>query len=271
MEMEQNIGILDVALKLLQKGVSIVPVHNNRPTVDLEEFQRRKPTVEEVTQWFSDPQNDQIGLICGKVSNGLVYMETKHNFGELAGKILHNFFFCPDAEGKLENMTIGKENEQFQITLVVSGFIIPQISYEYIDDLFEYLSYLKEMSLATLIESIGAWIAILKFWKFADKFQQYYEISTNKNRLILAFSGFLRKYLNLSLTQAIAILEFALMKKDITLPKLDETIKGEILPKTKYIDFVYMLSPEYVQVDKWFKELGAEQLEHELLDLISEE
>jgi len=273
MEMEQKTSILDVALKLLQMGISIVPVHNNEPMIEWEEFLRRKPTVEEVTQWFSNPQNDQIGLICGKVSNGLVYAETRNNFGKYAGKNFHKFYFCPDAEGKLENMIIGKENAPFQIALVTSGLVIPQYEdRDYREIPFEYLfEFYAEIDLTTLINIIEAWKTMQEFWKYVDKFQQYYEISTDKDGLILAFSGFLRKYLNLSLRQAEVLFAYTIMKtKDVTIFELPKTIEEEILPKIKYVEGAYILLPEYVQVDKWFKESGAEQLEHELLDLISE-
>jgi len=173
MEMEQN-AVLNTALKLLQKGISIVPVHNNQSTVDLEEFRRRKPTVEEVTQWFSEPQNDQIGLICGRISQGLVYAETRNNFGKYAGENFHKFYFCPDAEDKLGNMIIGKENSPFQIALITSGLVIPQYEdTDYREVPFEYLfEFYSEINLTTLIGNIECWKTMQEFWKYVDKFQQ---------------------------------------------------------------------------------------------------
>jgi len=274
MEMKQNIEILNIALKLLQIGISIVPAHDNEPTIEWEKFQRRKPSIEEVKWWFSNPQNDQIGLICGKISNGLVYVEIQHNLGKYAGKISQEFFFCSEAEGNLENMIIGEENTPFQTTLVVSGLVIPQISYEDTEEVnifLKYLFYPKEIDLKTLIGIIASWGTAQKFWKYVDKFQQYYKILTDKKGFILAFSGFLRKYLNLSLTQTISIISFALIEtKDIKILDLHEVIEKEILPELKYAEGVYILSPEYVQVDKWFKELGLEQLERELFNLLDE-
>lgn len=274
MEMEQKTSILDVALKLLQMGISIVPAHNEQPTIDFKEFFGRKPTVEEVKRWFSNPQNDQIGLVCGKISNGLVYTETQRNFEKYMMET-HLFFFCPDAEGKLNNMIIGEENAPFQITLVVSGIVIPQIPYEDIEEVNLFLKrsfYPKGISLKTLVGVIASWGTIQKFWKYVEKFQQYYKILTDKKGLIIAFSGFLRKYLNLSLTQTEAIVSYALIKTKDAIPlEINELIEKEISPELKYVEGAYILSPEYVQVDRWFKEIGAEQLEHELFDLISEE
>jgi len=272
MEMEQNVGVLNAALRLLRMGISIVPVHNNQPTVDIEEFQRRRPTVEEVTQWFSNLQNDRVGLICGKISRGLVYAEIRNNFGKYAGKNFHKFYFCPDAEGKLENMIIGKENAPFQVALVTSGLVIPEYEdRDYREVPFEYLFdfYYDEIDLITLFDTIEGWKTMQKFWRYADKFQQYYEISADKNGLILAFSGFLRKYLNLSLIQARILFGYAIMKtKNVTTFELPKVIEEEILPKIKYVEVAYILLPEYVSVEKWFKEANAEQLLHELFDLL---
>ena len=273
METEQNVGVLNVALQLLRMGISIVPAHNEQPTIDFEEFLERKPTVEEVKRWFSDPQNDQIGLICGKISNGLIYAETQRNFEKYMMET-HVFLFCPEAEGKLNNMIIKEENAPFQITLVVSGIVIPQIPYGDIEEVNLFLKrafYPKEIDLKTLVGFVASWETIQKFWKYVEKFQQYYEILTDKKGLTLAFSGFLRKYLNLSLTQAMSIVSYVLIKTKEAIPlEKNELIEKKILPELKYVEGAYVLSLEYVQVDKWFKELGAEQLEHELFDLIND-
>jgi putative DNA primase/helicase len=69
-------GILESAYKYLDLGFSIIPVGlgDKKPIEKWDQFQHRRPTREEVCSWFSC-QARNIGIVCGKASNGLVILD----------------------------------------------------------------------------------------------------------------------------------------------------------------------------------------------------
>lgn len=69
---------LDYALEYLQNGYSVIPIafKNKIPKADLlqngwKEYQKRRPTVEEIKSWFSNGSSN-IAIITGKISNLVV-------------------------------------------------------------------------------------------------------------------------------------------------------------------------------------------------------
>jgi len=79
------------ALKYLSIGFSIVPVPRGQkyPNINWKEYQARKPTIEEVTEWFSDEGND-IAIVTGKVSNLIVLdldSDENNKLPELPGSV----------------------------------------------------------------------------------------------------------------------------------------------------------------------------------------
>lgn len=66
--MEKN--LLSLALIYLAKGWSVIPVGKNKiPLISWKEYQKRKPTIEEVINWFFIFPDAQIGIVTGSVSN----------------------------------------------------------------------------------------------------------------------------------------------------------------------------------------------------------
>ena len=55
-----------VALKYLNAGFSVIPVSGKRPTVDWKEYQTRKPTEEEITEWST--KYSGMGIVTGEIS-----------------------------------------------------------------------------------------------------------------------------------------------------------------------------------------------------------
>lgn len=64
--------MLDAALKMLDSGMSIIPVRNKRPLVSWEEFQTRRATADEVRGWAEQWPDAGIGIVTGSISNLVV-------------------------------------------------------------------------------------------------------------------------------------------------------------------------------------------------------
>ena len=65
---------LDQALRFLAMGLSVIPVRarDKRPSITWKPYQTRKPTVEEVTAWFSGHDDLNLAIITGAVSGVVV-------------------------------------------------------------------------------------------------------------------------------------------------------------------------------------------------------
>lgn len=62
-------GLLDSALEYLRKGISVIPCKpDKKPFIKWEEFQTRKPTQEEITDWWTHNPKAMIGIVTGSVS-----------------------------------------------------------------------------------------------------------------------------------------------------------------------------------------------------------
>src|SRR5690606_160575 len=66
--------LLESALELWRSGLSVIPVQpgGKRPLVPWTEYQIRRPTEEEIRQWWQQYSNANIGIVTGKVSGTVV-------------------------------------------------------------------------------------------------------------------------------------------------------------------------------------------------------
>jgi len=70
-------NLLDIAKKYLGMGFSIIPVgRDKKPLISWKEFQERKPTIEELEGWFSNPSVTGIAIITGRIS-GVIVLDTE--------------------------------------------------------------------------------------------------------------------------------------------------------------------------------------------------
>ena len=66
---------LNDALSYLERGFSIIPIGPDKtPLIKWAPFQQRRPTIEEVTQWFHDNPNANLAVITGAIS-GIVVVD----------------------------------------------------------------------------------------------------------------------------------------------------------------------------------------------------
>ncbi|MDO8956989.1 MAG: bifunctional DNA primase/polymerase, partial [Deltaproteobacteria bacterium] len=64
---------LEIALKYLDRGFSVIPIKaNKKPYIKWEEFQKRRPTPEEVGAWWGKWPKAMIGICTGEISGILV-------------------------------------------------------------------------------------------------------------------------------------------------------------------------------------------------------
>lgn len=68
--------IQKAALGYLKKNISLVPVKNKIPLIKWEEFQNRRPTEEEVKEWFKKWPDANIAMVAGKIS-GLTVVDVE--------------------------------------------------------------------------------------------------------------------------------------------------------------------------------------------------
>ncbi len=65
--------MLREVLKYAQGGLCIIPVgKDKKPLISWKEYQERLPTIEELTKWWTDFPDAQIGMITGKISKIIV-------------------------------------------------------------------------------------------------------------------------------------------------------------------------------------------------------
>ncbi|MEM3908168.1 MAG: bifunctional DNA primase/polymerase, partial [Nitrososphaerota archaeon] len=116
---------IEEAMMYLKEGYSIIPLQprDKRPVINWEEYQKRRPTEQEVREWFKDGNNN-IGIICGKVSGNLVVFDfddqeympfviedidetAKKTMVVRTGKGFHVYYRIPDVSSKkLPNLKI---------------------------------------------------------------------------------------------------------------------------------------------------------------------
>jgi hypothetical protein len=68
---------MEYAFKYLSLGLSVIPVkpHDKTPLVRWEEYQRRKPSENEIREWFTKNPEADIAVVCGKVSGNLIVLD----------------------------------------------------------------------------------------------------------------------------------------------------------------------------------------------------
>ncbi|RLI17879.1 hypothetical protein DRO54_10880, partial [Candidatus Bathyarchaeota archaeon] len=73
-----------------RRGYSVIPIfyRNKKPLIKWEEYQRRRPTIEEVEKWFSNNQVN-IAIVCGRVSDNLIVLDfdRKEKFKEFENEL----------------------------------------------------------------------------------------------------------------------------------------------------------------------------------------
>lgn len=73
---------LEHAIKYLERGWSIIPIKSGSKLPSIaswKEYQERLPTVAEITKWWTDRPEDNIALVCGKISGVIVVdIDPKH-------------------------------------------------------------------------------------------------------------------------------------------------------------------------------------------------
>lgn len=82
--------MLNIALEYLKSGYSIIPLHKRSkiPVIKWEQYQKKLPTIDEVSYWFSKDVN--IAIITGAVS-GLVVVDIDENKGGKPQEIYRRF------------------------------------------------------------------------------------------------------------------------------------------------------------------------------------
>jgi RecA/RadA recombinase len=80
--------MLEKALEYLRKGIAVIPIKKGDKTPLLpswKEFETRKPTVEEVTRWWTEYPDANIALLTGKIS-GITVIDFDVKKDKLTGK-----------------------------------------------------------------------------------------------------------------------------------------------------------------------------------------
>jgi hypothetical protein len=69
--MKKYTSILEAAKAYVAQGFSVIPIRNGekRPSIEWDIYQDRRPTDQEIIEWFSGTDN-QIGIVTGRVSSG---------------------------------------------------------------------------------------------------------------------------------------------------------------------------------------------------------
>ncbi len=101
-------------------GFSVIPLSGKKPTTKWTEYQRRKPTEEELEEWFLKGDNHNVGIVTGKIS-GIVVVDfdtekalevaQEHNFPETpivkTGRGYHFYFKYRDGIRNSQKMGNG--------------------------------------------------------------------------------------------------------------------------------------------------------------------
>lgn len=78
---------LDAALAYIREGYSVIPVRSadKRPQIKWEPFQQRKATSEEITAWWQQWPDANIGIVCGAVS-GITVVDVDGEKGRVSAR-----------------------------------------------------------------------------------------------------------------------------------------------------------------------------------------
>jgi len=242
---DKNIIVLyGDAKKLVDKGFSVIPIKakDKAPAIQSwTEYQNRMPTEKELHTWF-DPGNKNAGIICGRISGGLVVVDfdaketleflieggiTKFIEKTLVaktGKGFHVYFRVPEdisETRRFDNLKVDIKGE--------GGYVIapPSIhkegtryqflndkEIEYIDKFDEFLAKLQEKD-----EEFKYAMIILPYWDRGKR-----------NYIIVGFTVFAKQRLNWSLDK---IIDFILGINRIKPFPEDPYREGELKAKIK--------------------------------------
>ena len=69
--MRDRLALINVFLVL---GLSVIPLQprGKRPAVPWKKYQKRRVDREQITQWFGNGEDRNVGIVCGEVSNVVV-------------------------------------------------------------------------------------------------------------------------------------------------------------------------------------------------------
>ena len=68
-------GMLDTALEYLQYGWNVIPLQGKRPALRWRRFQQTRVSEGQLRYWYRMGQMENIGLVCGAISNQLVIFD----------------------------------------------------------------------------------------------------------------------------------------------------------------------------------------------------
>lgn len=90
---------LEIALKYLDQGLSVIPIKaNKKPYIKWEEFQKRRPTPEEVREWWGRWPSAMIGIVTGEISKTIVIDIDEEQGHEEIEKYMPDSLLIPTAK-----------------------------------------------------------------------------------------------------------------------------------------------------------------------------
>ena len=115
------------ALEYLEHGFSVIPVsQDKKPLIPWKAYQDRKPTKEEIQQWFQNPATN-IGIVTGKISNLFcIDCDTDEAYEKVQEHISETLVF------PIVNTPRGGKHLYFQFSeeqLTIAAGIIPGLDY----------------------------------------------------------------------------------------------------------------------------------------------
>jgi hypothetical protein len=125
-------NLIETAFNYIEMGLSIIPIRpkDKKPLVKWEEFQSRFATQEEITKWFTDTPNANIGIVTGKLSNIFVVDLDKHDEKyneEITIQYIPDTVVCPTV-----NTPKGGQHLYFhypEINISIGARILPGIDF----------------------------------------------------------------------------------------------------------------------------------------------
>ncbi len=162
METENQNQLLVQALKYLKQGFSIIPVRGKTCLLQSwSEYQTRKPTEEEVENWFFELNPTGIAIVTGEIS-GIVVLDVEKDADVLGIDIPEtptvktggggrHYYFKHPGNTKLQNVIRIKPNMDFKAD---GGYVIAPSSQHQSGNRYEWLVGLEKTQLA----DIPAWL-----------------------------------------------------------------------------------------------------------------
>ena len=67
-----NSNVLHFAFEYLDRGWPVIPVHGKTPAVPWAAYQKKRPSVDEIKEWFASKESYNLAVITGKISELVV-------------------------------------------------------------------------------------------------------------------------------------------------------------------------------------------------------